>query len=139
MKNKKKIRNIQEGRLPSGPLSEGEVILSPENPMGYLKRRLTVVKTLFKAVANTNEARRQTMARQDISFSDKMRRMKADVDLESTKSLYAPQTMYDAGFRVAECGCSPGKGHRAPIRPSERKGRAICKVGNRRGKRNKRG
>lgn len=110
---KQKIRNIKEVPLPFGPLAEGEVILSPENPPGYLKRYWRAAKIHAKSVANTGTVPLQILVRKDISLHNKVQRIRAEVDLEATKLVYDPQTMYDAGFRVAECSCSPGEGHRA--------------------------
>ena len=138
-KRQRKIRKIKEGLLPLGPLAEDEVILSPENPPGYLKRHLMAAKIHVKAAANTGTAPLHILARKDINLRNKVRRICAEVNLEATKLLYDPRIMYDAGFRVAKCVCSPGMGHRASTLPIEKKGRAICKVRNRGRKRNKRG
>ena len=115
-----KIRNIKPGPLPSGPLKEGEVLLAPTRWRWILGKYLAPARVLANARSITSETCRDLLSRRDLSFRTKMARIKAELTMASTETLYAPETLHGAGFRRAECVCGPGQGHHAP-KPARRK------------------
>ena len=108
-----KGRDIVPGPLPSGPLRKGEVVLSPVGPRRRLGKWLAVGRVMLKANQATQKGNPNLLFRGDLSWKAKIERIKASVLTETTRELYEPETMHLAGFRRANCRCSPGCGHKS--------------------------
>ena len=108
----KKIRDTLPGPLPSGKLRKGEVVLSPVGPRRYLGKWLAAGRALYNAHRATRKGNSNLLFRSDLSWGAKIERLKADLLTESTREFHHPGTLHLAGFRRANCHCSPGCGHR---------------------------
>ena len=107
---RKKVRNIKPGPLPMGELQEGEVILSPQAPRRAVEKYLHPARIMLRATktVSTTVNCRNILFSKDLSIGSKLERIKAEVVLENTRLLFDREMMHKAGYRVANCVCSPG-------------------------------
>ena len=107
-----KVRDILPGPLPSGKLRKGEVVLSPVGLRRHWGKWISAGYALLNAHRATRKSSADLLFRGDLSWGTKIERPKADLLTESTREFHQPETMHLAGFRRANCHCSPGCGHR---------------------------
>lgn len=105
---RKKVRDIKPGPLPMGELQEGEVILSPPAPRRLLEKYLHPLRISFRTQKATSVNCRSILSSKGLSFRSKLERIKSEVVLEKTRLLFDREMMHKAGYRVANCVCSPG-------------------------------
>ena len=106
-----RVRHIIEGPLPDGPLPDGKVVLAPIKHPGKIAIYRMAVSALISA------AFREATVLGAIALSNRSIRVKrehilAALSLSATEEIYKPERWHKLGYRLADCACSPGMGHR---------------------------
>ena len=111
------IRSTTDGLWSDGPLLPGQVILSPTIPKRITAYCGDVLLALFSSVTTASSL--GPILRNGRSLHRKLELIMAEYTWNQLLVVGSPLYWYLLGFRLANCECSPGLGHRhlkLPIR-----------------------
>ncbi len=111
----KKVRMIKDTPIPDdGELDEGEVILGPVSRIERIVRQWIALPAICRRIL-TNMPRNQevvSILSNGQSPKRKLERIQAESFIAIAGEVYSSRTFQKLGFKVADCGCSPGVGHK---------------------------
>ena len=101
-------RNIIEGRLPERDLPRGQVILRPSKRRFRILKHVAATKAMLRIWWRTRNERSNIQGTDCRGLRKKIERIQGVLISKMAEETFSPQTLHDAGFRLAKCECPKG-------------------------------